>query len=93
MKIKVTKSVDITEEIEVEFPIYSYIDGEDEKIYVKIDQDYKFYRITVGHVSIDLHTQKLHKSLPISEHWIKNKCDKDDWDAQLEHTKKYLDKF
>ena len=93
MKVNISKNTETIEEMNIEFPIYSLIEGDDETIYVKIDRDYKFTQIKTTWTTITLHTHKMHKNSPISYIWIKNKSDKEVWNEQLRVTKKHLDNF
>ena len=79
------------EETEIELPFYSYVQGEDEEVYVKIDETY-FYQITFFNTGkVEFMKFKNHKN--IASIWHTNKTNSRVWKTALSDLKNSMYNF
>ena len=90
MKVTKTKTEEI--EMELDFPIYSISEGfdDDTVIYTKITES-RFLSLKMRYGSIEIFKCKTPSSIDIS--YIENQVSAEEWNEQLEHTKKLLNSF
>ena len=89
MKFQIERKEVKLETVDIEFPIYSYIEEDDCTLYTKITLD-KFYQIKTyfNEVSVSSHKWTCHS---INEAWYNSRCDEKQFQEGLDILKSYLE--
>lgn len=88
MEVTIEKREIKLKKVDVKFPIYSFIENDEAKLYTKLTEK-EFYQIKINRFEVTINRFSTNNKT-ISNLWFENQCNKIDFEKAVEHVKNIL---